>query len=322
VPEKEVAPEKKKARPAINLESIATPRVALALTEDVGLGDITTLAAVPEHLVAGAAILSKEGGVLAGLQVAEIVFRQLDPGIEFTVHLKDGESLAAGRRICSLRGNARAILTGERVALNFVQRLSGIATLTDRFVRRTRGTHARITDTRKTTPGLRILEKYAVRVGGGDSHRFGLYDMYLVKENHVAAAGSISEAVKRVREHMKTIKGDIPIEVEARTPEEVKEACECWVNRILLDNMTLTNIGRCVEIVSNHKRENAPPKTADAKARFLETEASGGVTLDNVRGIALAGVDYISVGALTHSYKSIDMTLLVEEIQPQPASGA
>jgi nicotinate-nucleotide pyrophosphorylase (carboxylating) len=307
--------EKKKDRPSINLGSIAAPRVNIALTEDVGLGDITTTATVPEHLVAKAAILAREGGILAGLQVAEIVFRQLDPGVEFTGHLKDGENLAAGRRICTVRGKARGILTGERVALNFLQRLSGIASLTDRFVRRTRGTQARITDTRKTTPGLRILEKYAVLVGGGDSHRFGLYDMYLVKENHIAAAGSISEAVKRVREHMKSTKGDIPIEVEARTPEEVKEACECWVNRVLLDNMTLANIGRSMEIVENHRRDNAPPKTADTKARFLDTEVSGGVTLENVRDIALTGVNYISVGVLTHSYKSIDMTLLVEEIE-------
>ena len=308
--------EKKKTRPNINLESIAAPRVSIALTEDVGLGDITTSATVPEHLVAKAVILAKEGGTLAGLQVAEIVFRQLDPGIEFTGHLKDGESLAAGRRICSLRGKARAILTGERVALNFLQRLSGIATLTDRFVRRTRGTQARVTDTRKTTPGLRILEKYAVLVGGGDSHRFGLYDMYLVKENHIAAAGGITEAVRRVREHMRSTKGDIPIEVEARTVEEVKEACECWVNRVLLDNMTLVNIGRSMEIVQNHKRDNSPPKTLDAKARFLDTEVSGGVSLENVRDIALTGVDYISVGALTHSYESIDMSLLIEEIEP------
>ena len=307
--------EKKKDRPSINLESIATPRVNIALAEDVGMGDITTTATVPEQLVAKAVILAKEGGILAGIQVAEVVFRQLDPDIEFTAHLKDGESLAADRRICSLRGNARAILTGERVALNFLQRLSGIAALTDRFVRRTRGTQARITDTRKTTPGLRILEKYAVRVGGGHSHRFGLYDMYLVKENHVAAAGSITEAVRRVREHMQSTNSDIPIEVEARTPEEVKEACECRVNRVLLDNMALVNIGRSLEIVENHKRENAPPKTTDAKARFLETEVSGGVSLENVRDIALTGVDYISVGALTHSYKSIDMSLLVEEIE-------
>ncbi len=307
--------EKKRDRPSINLESIAAPRVALALTEDVGLGDITTAATVPEHLVASAVILAKEGGILAGIQVAEIVFRQLDPAVEFTALLRDGESLAAGRKICSLRGNARAILTGERVALNFLQRLSGIATLTDRFVRRTRGTQAKVTDTRKTTPGLRILEKYAVRVGGGDSHRFGLYDMYLVKDNHIAAAGSITEAVRRVREHMQSTRGDIPIEVETRSPEEVKEACECWVNRVLLDNMTLASIGQALEIVENHKRGNTPPKTTDAKARYLDTEVSGGVSLDNVRDIALTGVNYISVGALTHSYESIDMSLLVEDIQ-------
>jgi nicotinate-nucleotide pyrophosphorylase (carboxylating) len=307
--------EKQKKAPGMKLESIAAPWVNIALTEDIGIGDITTDATVPEHLSARAGIFAKEGGVLAGLEIVEIVFRQLDPNVEFSASLKDRDTLADGRRICTVKGKARAILTGERVALNFLQRLSGIATLTDRFVRRVRGTHAKITDTRKTTPGLRILEKYAVRVGGGESHRFGLYDMYLVKENHIKAAGSIAEAVRRVSEHMKKAMGDIPVEVEVRDFEQVKEACECGVDRILLDNMNLAGIAKSVEIVENH-RQSRPQKKASAREHgLLEIEVSGGVNLENVREIALTGVDYISVGALTHSYKSVDMTLLVEEIE-------
>ncbi len=306
--------DKKREAPRIRLATIATPMVKIALTEDTGIGDITTAATVPENAVAKAAVYAKEGGVLAGLEVAEIVFRQLDPDVQFTAHLKDRDALAKGRKICTVEGNARAILTGERVALNFLQRLSGIATLTDRVVRRVRGTRARITDTRKTTPGLRILEKYAVLVGGGESHRFGLYDMYLVKENHLKAAGSITGAVKRVRDHMKSTNSDVQIEVEVRDFEQVKEACECGVERILLDNMSLASIGKSVEIVENHRQEHPPRKGQSGRRGLPEVEASGGVTLENVRDIALAGVDYISVGALTHSYKSIDMTLLVEEI--------
>jgi len=296
---------------AVDLEPIVTTWVKFALAEDVGGGDITTSALVPEGLGAVAAIFAKEGGVLAGLQVAMLVFRELDPKIEFTTHIRDKDGVAAGDRICTIRGSARAILTGERVALNYLQRLTGVATLTDRFVRRVRGTRAKITDTRKTTPLMRMLEKYAVWAGGGVNHRFGLYDMFLVKDNHVRAAGSISEAVARIR----VTKIDIPVEVEARTYEEVKEACECGVDRILLDNMKLAQIGKSIEIVENHW-QSMRSRTDEAGAmRRPELEVSGGVTLDNVKEIALTGVDYISVGALTHSFKSIDMNLLVEQVE-------
>ncbi|UCF79598.1 MAG: carboxylating nicotinate-nucleotide diphosphorylase [Candidatus Eiseniibacteriota bacterium] len=297
----------------MKLETIATPMVRMALTEDIGGGDITTQTSVAEDLGASAAIFAREGGVLAGLEVARIVFHELDPTAEFTAHMKDGENVAAGKRVCTIKGSARAILTGERVALNFLQRLSGVATLTNRFVRRVRGTGARITDTRKTTPGMRILEKYAVKVGGGTSHRFGLFDMYLVKENHIKAAGSLRAAVQLIKEK----KRDIPIEVETKSFEQVKEACECGVDRILLDNMSLPHISKSVEIIKNHRQQmrfrtgqtDEPPKP--------EIEASGGVTLDNVKEIALTGVEYISVGALTHSFRSIDMSLLIEEVGPR-----
>jgi len=296
---------------AVDLEPIVTTWVKFALAEDVGGGDITTSALVPEGLGAVAAIFAKEGGVLAGLQVAMLVFRELDPKIEFTTHIRDKDGVAAGDRICTIRGSARAILTGERVALNYLQRLTGVATLTDRFVRRVRGTRAKITDTRKTTPLMRMLERYAVWAGGGVNHRFGLYDMFLVKDNHVRAAGSISEAVARIR----VTKIDIPVEVEARTYEEVKEACECGVDRILLDNMKLAQIGKSIEIVENHWQSMKSRTDEADKMRRPELEVSGGVTLDNVKEIALTGVDYISVGALTHSFKSIDMSLLVEKVE-------
>jgi len=302
----------------VDLEPIASHWVKFALAEDMGGGDITTCATVPPDLRATAGIFGKEGGILAGLQVAMIVFRELDPEMEFTTHLKDKETLSSGRRICTLKGNARAILSGERVALNYLQRLSGIASLTDRFVRRVRGTKAKITDTRKTTPLMRMLEKYAVWAGGGVNHRFGLYDMFLVKENHVKAAGSLSAAVESVR----ATKIDIPLEVEARNYDEVKEACECGVDRILLDNMSLAEIVKSIEIAENHWQSvrikaAAAAKNkgrAGARARRPEIEVSGGVNLDNVKDIAMTGVDFISVGALTHSFKSIDMSLLVEEL--------
>jgi len=295
----------------IDLEPIATQWVKFALAEDIGGGDITTSAVVPAGMRAKAAVFAREGGVLAGLQVAMIVFRELDPKIEFVAHMKDGENLAAGKRIFTIKGRARAILAGERVALNYLQRFSGVASLTDRFVRRVRGTGAKITDTRKTTPLMRMLEKYAVWAGGGVNHRFGLYDMFLVKDNHIKAAGSISAAVDRIR----STKIDIPVEVEARTYEEVKEACECRVDRILLDNMSLAQIGKSVEIVENHWRGTRFKTVGGGKTRRPEIEVSGGVNLDNVKEIATTGVDYISVGALTHSFKSIDMSLLLEEVE-------
>lgn len=295
----------------IDLEPIATQWVKFALAEDIGGGDITTSAIVPKELRATAAIFAKEGGVLAGLQVAMIVFRELDPEIEFTAHVRDRETLAAGKRICTIKGNARAILSGERVALNYLQRLSGVASLTDRFVRRARGTKAKIVDTRKTTPLMRMLEKYAVWAGGGVNHRFGLYDMFLVKDNHIKAAGSISAAVSLIR----ATKIDIPVEVEARTYEEVKEACENKVDRILLDNMSLAQIGKSVEIVENHWRDIRLRAREGGKTNRPEIEVSGGVNLENVKEIALTGVDYISVGALTHSFKSIDMSLLIEVVE-------
>ncbi|MFH0778525.1 MAG: carboxylating nicotinate-nucleotide diphosphorylase [Candidatus Eisenbacteria bacterium] len=297
------------------LEAIAAPMVKLALVEDMGGGDITTMSVVPERLHGAASILAKEEGVLAGLDVAALVFRELDGAIEFTAHTKDGGRLSPGTRICTVGGQARAILSGERVALNFLQRLSGVATLTAQFVKRVEGTGARITDTRKTTPGLRILEKYAVRVGGGTSHRFGLFDMYLVKEIHAKAAGGITAAVRLVRDARGTSSAsEIQIEVEVQTPEQTQEACRCGVNRILLDNMSLDEIKECAELIRRHREQKRSRATTEEEAAEPWIEVSGGVTLENVRDAAEAGADFISVGSLTHSFKSVDMSLLMEDI--------
>jgi len=263
-----------------------------ALAEDVGAGDITTVATVPVEAHAEAQIVAKAAGIIAGLPVAQRVFYHLDPAVEFRPVVGEGAAVRAGETVARLFGRAHPILTGERVALNFLQHLSGIATHTARFVALVQGTRARITDTRKTVPGLRVLAKYAVRVGGGHNHRLGLYDAVLIKENHAAAAGGIAAAVARAR-------GFAPhtmrIEVEVRDMREVEEALAAGADILLLDNLTAEQIRPIVEHIG---------------ARAL-TEASGGITEENVVAIAAAGVDIISVGALTHSVPALDLSLLL-----------
>jgi nicotinate-nucleotide pyrophosphorylase (carboxylating) len=263
-----------------------------ALAEDAGAGDITTLATVPAEAHAEAQIVAKAAGVIAGLPVAQRVFYHLDPGVEFRPIVAEGAPVRPGETVARLFGRAHPILTGERVALNFLQHLSGIATRAARFVALVQGTHARITDTRKTVPGLRALAKYAVRVGGGHNHRLGLYDAVLIKENHAAAAGGIAAAVARAR-------GFAPhtmrIEVEVRDMREVEEALAAGADILLLDNLTAEQIRPIVEHIG---------------ARAL-TEASGGVTEENVAAIAATGVDVISIGALTHSVTALDLSLLL-----------
>src|SRR5437016_7007420 len=256
--------------------------VQAALAEDIGAGDVTTLATVPETAMARAKIVAREQLVLAGVSLAEAAFRELSSSLEIRQLVADGATLAPAEAILSLCGPARAILTAERVALNFLQRLSGIATLTARFVEAVRGTPARILDTRKTTPGWRRLEKYAVACGGGSNHRLGLFDMVLIKDNHLAALGhepphAVGAAVRRAREKYPGLK----IEVEADTPAQVQQALESGADIILLDNMDLEGLRTAVHWISG-------------KAK---TEASGGVTLATVRQIAQTGVDFISVGA-------------------------
>lgn len=264
-----------------------------ALMEDIHTGDITTLAVVPENNTVSARLTAKEPMVLAGIATAARVFSILDPAISFTACHNDGVSLERGDMIAQMRGDAALLLQGERVALNLLQRMCGVATITSRYVAAVAGTRARIVDTRKTTPGLRMLEKYAVRVGGGTNHRTGLYDGVLIKENHIAAAGGITEAVRRARSY---IPHTIKIEVETETLAQVREALAAGADIIMLDNMELAAMREAVGVIAG-------------KALV---EASGGVNLETVRGIAETGVDIISVGALTHSARAMDISMLLE----------
>ncbi|MBU4481691.1 carboxylating nicotinate-nucleotide diphosphorylase [Patescibacteria group bacterium] len=263
--------------------------IKLALEEDIGPGDITANATIPKSLEAKAFILAKEEGLICGLEVARAVFKTVDSKIIFKKLVEDGEKVRAGKKIAEIYGNARKILMAERTALNFLQRLSGIATLTAKFVKRVKPYKSKILDTRKTTPGLRILEKYAVRVGGGKNHRFGLWDGILIKGNHIDLVG-LREAVKKAKKPGKKV------EVEARNLKEVKEALEAGADIIMLENMDLKTIKEGVKLIGK-------------KALI---EASGGVNLDNVREIAKTGVDWISIGRLTHSVKSLDMSLRIK----------
>ena len=263
--------------------------VLAALAEDIGAGDVTTEATVPENALGTAELLVKEPGVVCGLRAAESTFRALDPDIRFEALANDGDVIdEPPALVARVAGSERAILTGERVALNFLGRLSGIATLTRRYVEAVDGTGAAVLDTRKTTPGLRALEKHAVAAGGGRNHRFGLDDAVLVKDNHLRAAGSVMDAVRLVR-----AASDLPIEVECETLTQVAEALGADVDAILLDNMTLDELREAVALAAGRAR----------------LEASGGVSLDTIRAIAETGVDEISVGALTHSARSLDVSL-------------
>lgn len=265
-----------------------------ALAEDIGTGDVTTLSTVPLDHTASALMVSREPMVLAGIDFAGTAFRELSSEVSISLYKKDGDKVSRGEPLLKVSGPARALLTAERVALNFVQRLSGVATLTARFVDAVHGTGASILDTRKTTPGWRRFEKYAVACGGGTNHRFGLYDLVLIKDNHLAALRSalpdpIQAAVARARENYPKLK----IEVEVDALEQLDSALVAGADIILLDNMTLSQLRRAVE--KNQGR--------------AKTEASGGVTLENVRAIAETGVDYISSGALTHSARAVDIAL-------------
>jgi len=265
-----------------------------ALAEDLGSGDVTSLAVVPENALARARIEQKAPGVIAGLAVAETVFRRLDPGLRWHAHVPEGEWRESGL-VAEIAGSARWILAGERVALNFLGHLSGVATMTARYVRAIDGTGARILDTRKTTPGLRALEKQAVVAGGGHNYRIGLFDAILVKENHSALGGGVGEATRKA---LAAAPDGMAVEIECATLDEVDEALEAGAKSILLDNMTTDQMREAV---------------SRTKGR-AETEASGGVNLDTVRAIAETGVDWISVGALTHSAPALDLSLLLDPL--------
>jgi nicotinate-nucleotide pyrophosphorylase (carboxylating) len=267
--------------------------LAAALREDLGGGDITSELTIPEAHTSSAVIRAKAPLVLAGLPFAREVFLLLDKAVSFETLKKEGSSVLAGEHIASLRGRTRNLLAGERVALNILQRLSGIATLTSRFVKEVEGLGAKILDTRKTTPSMRYLEKYAVRAGGGTNHRMGLYDAVLIKDNHIKAAGGVKEAVRLA----KTAVPPRTVEVEAETLEDVRDALEAGADIIMLDNMPLDTVKQAVGI---------------AKGKAL-LEASGNVTLQNVREIAETGVDMISVGAITHSAPAADISMRVTD---------
>jgi len=273
---------------------VVSRHVRAALTEDVGTGDVTTLATVPENATARAAMMAREELVVCGLQFAGAAFKELSSATKISFSAGDGARVQRGVKLLEVEGPARALLTAERVALNFVQRLSGVATSAARFVEAIAGTRATILDTRKTTPGWRELEKYAVRCGGAQNHRFGLWDMVLIKDNHLAALrdarpNAIAAAVHRAREHSPKLK----VEVEADTLEQVEQAVAAGADIVLLDNITLEQLREAVRRVGGRAK----------------TEASGGVNLQTVRAIAETGVDYISVGSITHSSRAVDIGL-------------
>ena len=268
--------------------------VALALREDIGDGDVTTLCTISPTATLSGQFIAKEAGVVAGLGVVGLTFLLVDEAVQFTPLIADGDQVEIGQEIATVDGPGQALLSGERVALTFLQRMSGIATLTRRFVEAVQGTSAVILDTRKTAPGLRPVDKWAVRLAGGQNHRFGLYDMVLIKDNHIAAVGSISEAVTRVRAKDK---GGRPIEVEVKTLAELKEALPLGVDRIMLDNMSLAEMREAVQLTDGR----------------VPLEASGNVSLENVAAIAATGVDYISIGMLTHSVEALDISLELGE---------
>ncbi|MWC30192.1 carboxylating nicotinate-nucleotide diphosphorylase [Paenibacillus sp. MMS18-CY102] len=267
------------------------------LAEDIGMGDITTETTIPEGSRSKAIIHVKEDGLIAGLDVARLVFEVVDPEIAYTALVQDGDRVTKGTVIAAAEGSTHSLLIGERLALNLMQRLSGIATKTRAFVDALEGLGTRLVDTRKTTPGHRKLEKYAVRVGGGANHRFGLYDAVMIKDNHIKGAGSIRAAIAGARAR---IPHTMKIEVETESMEQVHEAMSCGADIIMLDNMSLEQMAEAVQHIRSF-------------SRHIITEASGGVTLETVRGIAETGVDVISVGGLTYSFQALDISLDLNE---------
>ncbi len=265
-----------------------------ALREDIGDGDHSTLACVPAHAIGKAQLIIKEDGILAGIELAEIIFKRFDPSLQIEILLEDGKAVKSGDVAFIVSGSSRSILTTERLVLNCMQRMSGIATQTNKIVSCIEGCATKLLDTRKTTPGIRLLEKWAVRIGGGHNHRFGLFDMLMLKDNHIDYAGGIQPAVLRAIEYLKSKKKNLKIEIEVRNLQELKEVLEIgMVDRIMLDNFSPDEIRDALKLIPTE----------------YETEASGGITLETIRLYAETGVDFISVGALTHSAKSLDMSL-------------
>lgn len=277
----------------VTIDKTIQDLIERALAEDIGPGDVTTEATVPGESISKAEMLAKQDLVLAGIDVGRAVFHSLDPDIQFTSLAKDGDSIKAGTVFAKLSGRTRALLLGERVALNLLQHLSGIATLTARYVHEIKGLRSNVLDTRKTHAGLRQLQKYAVRMGKGKNHRFGLYDGMLIKDNHIKAAGSITEAIERARKKSHPL---LKIEVETKTLNEVREALAAKADIIMLDNMPVAMMREAVALINNR----------------AIVEASGNVTLETIRAIAETGVDYISCGSLTHSAPAADISMKIQ----------
>jgi len=267
-----------------------------ALREDVGNGDHTSLSTIPESSLGVANVKVKETGIIAGLLLADQILNQVDPTLIVKVLVAEGSQVKPGDIVMNVEGNTRSLLTAERLVLNCMQRMSGIATLTRKYVDELKGTNTKVLDTRKTTPNFRIFEKWAVHLGGGVNHRFGLYDMILIKDNHVDAAGGIENAIERANEYLKQTGKKLKIEIETRSLEEVNRVLKTGkVDRIMLDNFTPALLKEAIELIDKR----------------YETEASGGITIETIRSFAESGVDFISVGALTHSHKSLDISMKI-----------
>ena len=268
--------------------------VRLSIEEDVKLGDHSTLSCIPKNKLGSAKLLIKENGIISGIEVAKEIFKTYDNSIEFIANLKDGEKVKIGDIAFTVNGSSRTLLTIERLVLNVMQRMSAISTLTDKFVQELKGFNTKVLDTRKTTPLNRFLEKQAVKIGGGHNHRFGLYDMIMLKDNHIDFAGGIKEAITKANNYIDTENLNLKIEIETRNLQELKEVLKYGgVDRIMLDNFSFEDLKLAVELINGK----------------FETEASGGIDLKTIKNYALCGVDYISVGALTHSVKNMDLSL-------------
>lgn len=278
----------------MEVENLINSLLELAFAEDIGDGDHTTLCSIPASEVGSSKLLIKEEGILAGVNVAKDVFHKFDPELKVEVFIEDGAHVKPGDVAFVVTGKVQSLLQTERLVLNLMQRMSGIATITNKYVKLLEGTKTKVLDTRKTTPGLRMLEKQAVKIGGGENHRIGLFDMILLKDNHVDFAGGIKNAITRAKQYLKEKNKDLKIEIEVRNFDELNEALNVGgVDRIMLDNFTVEDTRKAVDIVNGR----------------VELESSGGITFETIRDYAVTGVDYVSVGALTHSVKSLDMSL-------------
>lgn len=275
------------------MDKLIDDLIKLAFAEDIGDGDHTTLCCIPENAMGKSKLLIKEEGILAGVEMAQRIFKDFDPNLKMEIFIKDGTAVKPGDIAFTVEGKVRSLLQTERLMLNVMQRMSGIATVTNKYIKQLEGLHTRILDTRKTTPGLRMIEKAAVKIGGGVNHRIGLFDMILLKDNHIDFAGGIEKAITRAKEYLKEKGKDLKIEIEVRNMDELEEVMRIGgIDRIMLDNFT-------------------PELTRKAVKRIggkYETESSGGITFDTIRDYAECGVDFISVGALTHSVKGLDMS--------------